>query len=47
MTSGSANIAVSNLYSTVSLEEGNESVIIIQARFQLDVVVPRGLRYQR
>ena len=30
MTSGSDNIG-SNLYSTVSLEEGNESVVIIQA----------------
>ena len=40
MTSGSDNIAVSNLYSTVSLEEGNESVIIIQARFQLTWMFP-------
>ena len=41
MTSGSDNIAVSNLYSTVSLEEGNESVVIIEARFQLTWMFPR------
>jgi hypothetical protein len=40
MSSGSDNIAVSNLYSTVSLEEDNESVIIIQARFQLTWMFP-------
>ena len=42
MTSGSDNIAVSNLYSTVSLEEGNESVVIIQARFQLTWMFPEA-----
>ena len=42
MTSGSDNIAVSNLYSSVSLEEGNESVIIIQARFQLTWMFPEA-----
>ena len=42
MTSGSDNIAVSNLYSSVSLEEGNESVIIIQARFQLTWMFPES-----
>ena len=41
MTAGSDNIAVSNLYSTVNLEEGNESVIIIQARFQLTWMFPK------
>ena len=42
MTSGSDNIAVSNLYSTVSLEEGNESVVIIEARFQLTRMFPEA-----
>ena len=42
MTAGSDNIAVSNLYSTVSLEEGNESVVIIQARFQLTWMFPEA-----
>ena len=42
MTAGSDNIAVSNLYSTVNLEEGNESVIIIQARFQLTWMFPEA-----
>ncbi|MEK9650774.1 MAG: hypothetical protein VW102_01095 [Poseidonia sp.] len=42
MTSGSNNIAVSNLYSTVELEQGNESVVIIQARFQLTWMFPEG-----
>ena len=42
MTSGSDNIAVSNLYSTVSLEEGNDSVVIIQARFQLTWMFPEA-----
>ena len=42
MTSGSDNIAVSNLYSTVSLEEGNESVVIIEARFQLTWMFPEA-----
>jgi hypothetical protein len=40
MTSGSDNIAVSNLYSSVSLEENSETVIIIQARFQLTWMFP-------
>ena len=40
MTSGSDNIAVSNLYSSVSLEENNDTVIIIQARFQLTWMFP-------
>jgi len=42
MTSGSDNIAVSNLYSSVSLEENNDSVIIIQARFQLTWMFPEA-----
>ena len=42
MTAGSDNIAVSNLYSTVNLEEGNESVVIIQARFQLTWMFPEA-----
>ena len=42
MTAGSTNIAVSNLYSTVDLEEGNESVVIIQARFQLTWMFPES-----
>ena len=42
MASGSDNIAVSNLYSTVSLEDGSDSVIIIQARFQLTWMFPEA-----
>tara|TARA_B100000900_G_scaffold346589_2_gene311418 strand:+ start:3119 stop:8527 length:5409 start_codon:yes stop_codon:yes gene_type:complete len=42
MTTGSDNIAVSNLYSSVSLEESNDSVIIIQARFQLTWMFPES-----
>ena len=42
MATGSDNIAVSNLYSTVSLEDGSDSVIIIQARFQLTWMFPEA-----
>ena len=42
MATGSDNIAVSNLYSTVSLEDGSESAIIIQARFQLTWMFPEA-----
>ncbi len=42
MTPGSSNIAVSNLYSTVSLEEGDDSVVVIQARFQLTWMFPES-----
>jgi hypothetical protein len=42
MESGSDYIAVSNLYSSVNLQEGNESVIIIQARFQLTWLFPES-----
>ena len=40
MESGSDNIAVSNLYSSVELNEDNESIIIIKARFQLTWTFP-------
>lgn len=42
MTSGSNNIAVSNLYSTVELQENNDSVVVIQARFQLTWMFPES-----
>ena len=42
MTSGSDNIAVSNLYSSVNLEENNDSVIVIQAKFQLTWLFPES-----
>lgn len=42
MTSGSDNIAVSNLYSSVNLEESNDSVIVIQAKFQLTWLFPES-----
>ena len=45
MTSGSDNIAVSNLYSTVELDEedeGDEPGVIIQARFQLTWTFPEA-----
>jgi hypothetical protein len=42
MTPGSSNIAVSNLYSTVALEEGDDSVVVIQARFQLTWMFPES-----
>lgn len=40
MEAGSNHIAVSNLYSTVELDENNESIIIIKARFQLTWTFP-------
>ena len=40
MESGSSNIAVSNIYSTVELDSDNESIIIIKARFQLTWTFP-------
>ena len=40
MESGSSNIAVSNLYSTVELDSINESIIVIKARFQLTWTFP-------
>lgn len=42
IVSGSNNIAVSNLYSTVEVEENNETVIVIQARFQLTWMFPES-----
>lgn len=42
MTSGSANIAVSNLYSSVDLDENNNSIIKILARFQLTWTFPES-----
>ena len=42
MESGSDYIAVSNLYSTVELDSENESVIVIQARFQLTWQFPES-----
>ena len=42
MTSGSDNIAVSNLYSSVSLDEDNNSIIKILARFQLTWTFPES-----
>ena len=42
MTSGSDNIAVSNLYSSVNLEEDNDSVVVIQAKFQLTWQFPES-----
>ena len=42
MTSGSDNIAVSNLYSSVELDQGDESVVVIQARFQLTWMFPEA-----
>ena len=42
ITSGSNHIAVSNLYSSVEVEEGDESVVIIQARFQLTWMFPEA-----
>ena len=42
MTSGSNNIAVSNLYSTVELDPDNSSIIVIQARFQLTWTFPES-----
>jgi hypothetical protein len=40
MESGSDNIAVSNIYSSVELDENNDSIIIIKARFQLTWTFP-------
>ncbi len=40
MESGSDNIAVSNIYSSVELNENNDSIIIIKARFQLTWTFP-------
>ena len=42
MASGSDNIAVSNLYSTVELEENDDTVVLIQARFQLTWMFPES-----
>ena len=42
MESGSNNIAVSNLYSSVSLDENNNSIIKILARFQLTWTFPES-----
>ena len=42
MTSGSDNIAVSNLYSSVELDANNDSVVVIQARFQLTWMFPES-----
>jgi hypothetical protein len=42
MESGSDNIAVSNLYSSVSLDENNNSIIKILARFQLTWTFPES-----
>tara|TARA_B100001093_G_scaffold78817_3_gene70077 strand:- start:18306 stop:23729 length:5424 start_codon:yes stop_codon:yes gene_type:complete len=42
MESGSSNIAVSNLYSSVSLAEENNSIIKISARFQLTWTFPES-----
>ena len=42
MESGSANIAVSNLYSSVNLDETNNSIIKILARFQLTWTFPES-----
>ena len=40
MESGSSNLAVSNIYSTVELDSLNESIIVIKARFQLTWTFP-------
>ena len=40
--SGSANIAVSNLYSSVDIDENNNSIIKILARFQLTWTFPES-----
>ena len=42
MESGSENIAVSNLYSSVSLDEQNSSIIKILARFQMTWTFPES-----
>jgi hypothetical protein len=42
METGSDFIAVSNLYSTVELDAENESVVVIQARFQLTWQFPES-----
>ena len=42
MESGSNNIAVSNLYSSVSIDEDNNSIIKILARFQLTWTFPES-----
>ena len=42
MESGSDNIAVSNLYSSVSIDEDNNSIIKILARFQLTWTFPES-----
>ncbi len=42
MESGSNYIAVSNLYSSVELEPNNDSVMVIQARFQLTWLFPEA-----
>tara|TARA_B110000483_G_scaffold24056_1_gene28268 strand:- start:2449 stop:7851 length:5403 start_codon:yes stop_codon:yes gene_type:complete len=42
MESGSANIAVSNLYSSVTLDEENNDIIKILARFQLTWTFPES-----
>jgi hypothetical protein len=42
MESGSANIAVSNLYSSVDLDEDNNDIIKILARFQLTWTFPES-----
>ncbi|MBQ70380.1 MAG: hypothetical protein CMA65_02690 [Euryarchaeota archaeon] len=42
METGSDYIAVSNLYSTVELDETNQSIVIIQARFQLTWQFPES-----